>query len=57
MTYQMVLTKNENIYCAFSPELKIVAYGACREEALNGLREEAVWQGPATVTTRSRRDE
>jgi hypothetical protein len=41
MIDEAVLTKTENIYCAFSPELKIFAYGACREEALNGLQEEA----------------
>ncbi len=41
MALEAVLTKAENIYCAFSPDLKVFAYGACREEALNGLQEEA----------------
>lgn len=57
MTIQTVLTKTENIYCAFSPELKVFAYGACREEALNGLQEEADRQSPEAARNWRRRDE
>ena len=41
MFLQTYISKTENIYCAFSPELKAVAYGSCREEVLNELQEEA----------------
>jgi len=54
MSLQTYVTKNENIYCAFSPQLEVIAYGACREEALNGLREEVDRQGPKASSTRSR---
>ena len=41
MFLQTYISKTENIYCGFSPELKVVAYGSCREEVLNELQEEA----------------
>lgn len=41
MLHQAYIAKAENLYCAFSPELKTVAYGSCREEVLNELQEEA----------------
>jgi predicted RNase H-like HicB family nuclease len=41
MIFQSVIAKTENIYFAFSPELQVVRYGSCREEALNQLQEEA----------------
>ena len=41
MIFETVITKSENIYFAFSPELQVVRYDSCREEALNQLQEEA----------------
>ena len=35
------VAKTSSLYFAFSPELQVVRYGSCREEALNGLQEEA----------------
>ena len=32
--------KTETFYTACSPELAIISYGRCREEALNGLQDE-----------------
>ena len=39
-TFRTYITKQESIYCGFSPELKAFSYGACSEEAINGLQEE-----------------
>jgi len=39
-TFRTYITKQESIYCGFSPELKVFSYGACSEEAINGLQEE-----------------
>ena len=39
-TFRTYITKEESIYCGFSPELKAFSYGACSEEAINGLQEE-----------------
>lgn len=39
-TFRTYITKQESIYCGFSPELKTFSYGACSEEVLNGLQEE-----------------
>ena len=39
-TFRTYITKQESIYCGFSPELKAFSYGACSEEVLNGLQEE-----------------
>jgi hypothetical protein len=36
----ILTTKTESLYCAFSPEMAIVSYGACRDEALNNLQDE-----------------
>ena len=32
--------KTESLYCACSPELDIVSYGGCLDEALNNLQDE-----------------
>jgi hypothetical protein len=29
------------LYCAWSPDLGLVSYGACQDEAINNLQEEA----------------
>src|ERR1039458_597976 len=39
-TFRTYITKQESIYCGFSPELKVFSYAACSEEAINGLPEE-----------------
>jgi len=36
----ILTVKTESLYCACSPELDIVSYGACRDEALNNLQDE-----------------
>jgi predicted RNase H-like HicB family nuclease len=36
----IVTTKTEGLYCACSPEWGVVAYGGCRDEALNNLQDE-----------------
>jgi hypothetical protein len=45
-TFRTYITKQESIYCGFSPELEVFSYGACSEEALNGLQEEYRRQHP-----------
>jgi hypothetical protein len=35
-----ITTKTESLYRACSPELDVVSYGACREEAINALADE-----------------
>src|ERR1017187_10925466 len=45
-TFRTYITKQESIYCGFSPELEVFSYGACSEEALNGLQEEYRRQPP-----------
>jgi hypothetical protein len=32
--------KTESLYCACSPELGVVSYGQCRDEAVNNLEDE-----------------
>jgi hypothetical protein len=36
----ILTVKTGSLYCACSPELDIVSYGACRDEALNNLQDE-----------------
>ena len=36
----ILTVKTESLYCACSPELDIVSYGGCRDEALNNLQDE-----------------
>jgi len=36
----ILTAKTESLYCACSPELDIVSYGGCRDEALNNLIDE-----------------
>ena len=45
------ITKTENIYCAFNPELKVFAYGSCRDEALNELQDKLTRTIPIQNTT------
>jgi hypothetical protein len=35
-----VTLKTESLYCACSPELGLVSYGQCRDEAINNLLDE-----------------
>ncbi len=35
-----ITIKAESLYCACSPELGMVSYGACEDEALNNLEDE-----------------
>jgi hypothetical protein len=44
--FRTYITKQESIYCGFSPELKVFSYGTCSEEAINGLQEEFRRQHP-----------
>lgn len=36
----ILTSKTESLYCACSPELGVVSYGGCRDEALNNLQDE-----------------
>ena len=36
----ILTVKTESLYCACSPELEIVSYGGCRDEALNNLQDQ-----------------
>ena len=38
--FSILTTKTESLYCACSPELDIISYGGCRDEALNNLQDE-----------------
>jgi hypothetical protein len=38
--FSILTSKTESLYCACSPELDIVSYGGCRDEALNNLQDE-----------------
>ena len=40
MHLSILILKTESLYCACSPELDIVSYGGCQDEALNNLQDE-----------------
>jgi hypothetical protein len=41
MQFSIFTTKTESFYTACSPELELVSYGVCRDEAVNALQDEA----------------
>jgi hypothetical protein len=41
MQFSIFTTKTESFYTACSPELALITYGECRDEAENNLRDEA----------------
>ena len=40
MHFSMFTAKTESFYTACSPELAVITYGECRDEAVNNLRDE-----------------
>jgi len=36
------LKTEPGLYCAWSPDLELVCYGACQDEAINNLQDELV---------------
>ena len=40
MQISILTTKTESFYTACSPELELVSYGQCRDEAVNNLHEQ-----------------
>jgi hypothetical protein len=48
----ILTVKTESLYCACSPELDIVSYGGCRDEALNNLQDEIRLNQSAPAETR-----
>jgi len=40
MQLSILTTKTENFYAAYSPELEVICYGDCQDEALNNLQDE-----------------
>lgn len=40
MQFSIFIAKTEGFYTACSPELAVICYGKCRDEAVNNLREE-----------------
>jgi hypothetical protein len=40
MQFPIFTAKTESFYTACSPELEVVSYGECRDEAVNNLRDE-----------------
>ena len=42
MQFSILTTKTESFYTACSPELALISYGACRDEAINNLQAQAL---------------
>jgi len=42
MQFSILTTKTESFYTACSPELALISYGVCRDEAVNNLQEEVL---------------
>ena len=40
MHFSIFTAKTESFYTACSPELAVITYGECRDEAVNNLRDE-----------------
>ena len=40
MQFSIFTAKTESFYTACSPELAVITYGECRDEAVNNLRDE-----------------
>lgn len=40
MQTAILTTKAETLYCAYSPELGVISYGQCQDEALNNLHDD-----------------
>ena len=40
MRFSILTAKTESFYTACSPELAVITYGECRDEAVNNLRDE-----------------
>jgi hypothetical protein len=40
MNFSIFTAKTESFYTACSPEMAVITYGECRDEAVNNLRDE-----------------
>ena len=40
MNFSILTAKTESFYTACSPEMAVITYGGCRDEAVNNLRDE-----------------
>ena len=40
MLFQILAARTESFYTACSPELEVITYGECLDEAVNNLRDE-----------------
>ena len=48
MQFSIFTAKTESFYTACSPELAVISYGECRDEAVNNLRDEVRIRDQAT---------
>ena len=55
MYFSILTAKTETFYTACSPELAVITYGECRDEAVNNLRDEVRIRDQATGEERHAR--